>query len=154
MNEFNVLDKEDVKSHRIIANGRFSVPGIAVGKVKIIPSWQDLADGRIVIEPDDIVVTYVSTNYWSQYMTNFKGMITQEGGPTSHPILLCRERKVPCVIGIPQEAFVKLTEYDGRDITIDGINQIIYEGKINSKQPHQRISSPNLKWQEKRNSIA
>ena len=133
MQDFRVLDKEDAKSHRLIAKGRFSVPGVACGKVKVIPSWEDLAEGQIVIEPDDIAVTYVSTNYWSQYMTNFKGMITQEGGPTSHPILLCRERKVPCVIGLTQEAFKNLTEYDGKYVTIDGINQLIYEGEVKLK---------------------
>lgn len=131
--EFNVLDKEDAKTHRILAKGRYSVPGVASGKVKYIPAWQDLADGRIVIEPDDIVVTNVSTNYWSQYMTNFKGMITLEGGPTSHPILLCRERKVPCVIALEKEPFEKLKELDGQYVTIDGINQNIYEGKIKFK---------------------
>ncbi|MBA2729031.1 MAG: hypothetical protein H0U49_12775 [Parachlamydiaceae bacterium] len=131
--EINVLDKEDSKSHALIAHGLYSVPGVASGKIKFIPSWAHLADGRLVIEPDDIVVTYASTVYWSQYMTNFKGMITLEGGPTSHPILLCRVRKVPCVIGIQQNVFEKLKEYDGRYVTIDGINQNIYEGEIKFK---------------------
>lgn len=133
LEELRVLDSEDAAKHKLLAKGRFSVPGVTWGKVKVIPSWQDLADGKLVIEPDDIVVTYVSTNTWTQYMTKFKGMITQEGGPTSHPMLLCRERKVPCVIGIPPSIFQMLLNYDGQYITIDGINQKIYEGKVQFK---------------------
>lgn len=130
MNDMPVLDKEDAKNHQIIGKGRFSVPGVAWGKVKVISTWKDLADGNVVIEPEDIAVTHVSSNSWSQYMTAFKGMITEEGGPTSHPILLCRERRVPCVIGIASEVFEKLVRYDGQYVTIDGINQTIYEGKV------------------------
>ena len=121
-------------SHKALAKGRYSVPGAAVGNIKFIPSFEDLASGRIVIEPSDIVVTYVSTNKWTQFMTHFKGMITQEGGPTSHPILLCRERKVPCVIGIQPDAFSKLIQLNGTLITLDGLNQNIYVGEMPLKQ--------------------
>jgi hypothetical protein len=70
-------------------------------------------------------------------MINFTGMITQEGSPTSHPILLCRERKVPCVIGIAHN-FEKLLSYDGKYITLDGTNRLIYEGLVDLQKANSK----------------
>jgi|GEM_PF-1790973 len=129
-----IVDKEDAPRHEIIAHGRYSVPGTTCGKVKVVPSWNDLSSGKIIIEPDDIVVTRLSSNYWTQYMTKFKGMITQEGGPTSHPILLSREQGVPCVIGFSGEDFEKFIACDGQYVTLDGINRVVYKGQVTLKK--------------------
>jgi phosphohistidine swiveling domain-containing protein len=122
---FTTVDLEQVPAAKVIARGYFSVPGAVSGTIKFIPSWDDLVSGNIKIEADDIVLTYLSTNYWTQYMTQFKGMITQEGGPTSHPMILCRERNVPCVIGIPND-FERLIALNGQRVTLDGMQKLIY----------------------------
>ncbi len=141
-NEFFVVDPLIAKDTPILAKGNYSVPGTINGKLKVIHSFESLEKEEITIDPEDIVVTYVSTNKWSQYMTNFKGMITQEGGPTSHPILLCRERKVPCVIGMDPHVFKHLLSFNNQEVTLDGLNQIIYLGKIPLKKcTYQDLSS-------------
>jgi phosphohistidine swiveling domain-containing protein len=132
--DLQVVDKAAAQDAPILAKGLYSVPGAATGKLKVIRSFEQLATGEITIGPEDIVVTYVSTNKWSQYMTKFKGIITQEGGPTAHPILLCRERKVPCVIGLSPETFATLLTMDGQEVTLDGMKQVIYQGKLPLKR--------------------
>lgn len=141
-NDIFVVDPTIAKDAPVLAKGNYSVSGTINGKLKVIPSFEALERGEITIDPEDIVVTYVSTNKWSQYMTNFKGMITQEGGPTSHPILLCRERKVPCVIGIDPDVFKHLLSFNKHEVTLDGLNQVIYLGKIPLKKcSYQDLSS-------------
>jgi phosphohistidine swiveling domain-containing protein len=93
----------------------------------------DLVNGKIKLTKDDIVLTYVTTNNWVQYLSNIKGLITQEGSPSSHPILLCREKKIPCVIGIHQ-AFDELIKNDNQTITLDGLNRIVYQGSVASRK--------------------
>lgn len=129
----NIVDPDDAKHHTILARGDYSVPGVVHGRLKWIDRWEDLANKTITIEPDDIVVAYVVINYWSHYLTQFKGLITKQGGPTSHPMLLCRERKVPCLIGIGDD-FERLRECSGKTVTLDGVGRVIYEGEVALKE--------------------
>ena len=64
---------------------------------------------------------------------NIKGLITKEGSPSSHPILLSREKQIPCVIGI-DDTFAKLLQNNGAIVTIDGLNKVIYEGEVARKE--------------------
>lgn len=132
-NEISVVHPEKAKDHTVIGSGVHSVPGVVHGVLKFIEKWEDLAQKTVKLNPGDIVVTYVSTNNWSHYLTNFGGLITKHGGPSSHPILLCRERKVPCLVGV-DETFEKLKLYSGKEITLDGFNRVIYEGKVELKK--------------------
>lgn len=128
-----VVDPEDVKNHKIIASGEYSVPGVTYGRLKFIEKWEELAKKTESIQMDEIVVAYVALNYWSHYLTQFKGLITKQGGPTSHPILLCRERQVPCLIGIGED-FENLRKYNGQEVTLDGISRVVYAGKVALKE--------------------
>jgi len=127
-----IVDPEDAKKHKVLAKGLYSVPGVASGRLVFVSSWADLS-GKIKLTSNDIVVAYVTTNTWSQYLVNIKGLITKEGAPSSHPILLSREKKVPCVIGI-DDTFEKLLTSNGTVITIDGLNKVIYEGVVAQKE--------------------
>jgi len=117
----------------LLAEGDYSLPGVVQGKLKFINNWSDLISNKEKIEPDDIVVTYIALNYWSHYLTQFKGLITKQGCPTSHPILLCRERKVPCLIGMGND-FEKLILYANQVVTLDGYNRKVYAGKVKLKE--------------------
>src|SRR5690606_30667786 len=127
-----VVNKDLAKKHRKLAEGLYSIPGVTSGKLLFIKSLDALANGEIKPTHNDIVVSYVTTNTWSQYLANIKGLITREGSPSSHSILLAREKKIPCVIGI-HENFENLVKMNGQIVTIDGINRIIYEGKVPTK---------------------
>lgn len=128
-----VVDPKETKKHKEIARGLYSVPGVTSGKLIFISSWNDLATGKMRLTKDDIALAYVTTNTWSQYLNNIRGLVTREGSPSSHPILLCREKKIPCVIGI-HHAFEELIQNNGRMVTIDGLNKAIYEGIVPSKE--------------------
>lgn len=124
-----IVDPENAPFHQVIASGDYSVPGTVQGKLKFIDNWEDLANKKVTIEPNDIVLTYIAVNYWSHYLTQFKGLITKQGGPTTHPILLCRERGVPCLIGIGED-FENLRKYSGKTVTLDAVSRKVYEGAV------------------------
>ncbi len=128
-----VLDLKDLSGLEPIARGNFSVPGVATGRVVFIPDWESLASGRVRLHRGDIAVAFVTTNTWSQYLGNIEGIITCEGSPSSHSILLSREKGIPCVIGMPEEIFKTLLSLNGKEVTIDGHNQKVYEGVLPTK---------------------
>jgi len=112
-----------------IATGKHSVFGVKHGKIKIIEDFHDLESGKIQIEADDIVVTARTENQWTQYLSQFSGIITIEGNPTSHPVLISRERKVPCLVGVA-DAVKKFKEFDGQWVTLDGFRNCVYLDKL------------------------
>lgn len=128
-----VVDPSDLPNHQVIARGHYSVPGIVSGVLKFVESWEDLAKKKVKIDPDDIVLAYISSSTWSHYLTQFGGLITKQGGPTAHPILLCRERGVPSIVGI-EDDFEALRKFAGQVVTLDGINRTIYSGKVKLKE--------------------
>lgn len=128
-----VIDPEEAKKHRVLAKGLYSISGVAVGRLNFIKAWEDLANGRIKLTKDDIALAYVTTNIWTQFLSNIKGLITREGSPTSHPILLSREKNIPCIVGILQD-FEVLIALDGQIVTLDGLNKVIYEGAVPLKE--------------------
>lgn len=128
-----IVDPQYIDKYKKIASGLYSVPGVKQGRILFVNSLDDLSNGKICPTQDDIVLAYVTTNVWSQYLTHVQGLITREGGPSSHPILLAREKNIPCVIGI-QNAFEDLIDYNRKVVTIDGFNQVIYEGSVPTRE--------------------
>src|SRR5262249_30369154 len=87
------------------------------------------------IDSDDIVVTTRTENQWTQYLSQFSGIITTEGNPTSHPVLISRERGVPCLVGVA-DVMQKFRDLDGEWVTLDGFRKCVYAGR----QPLRKIS--------------
>lgn len=128
-----VVDPQYIDKYKKIATGLYSVPGVKHGRILFVNTLEDLSTGKICPMQDDIVLAYITTNVWSQYLTNIQGLITREGSPSSHPILLAREKNIPCVIGI-QNSFEDLIDYNRKVVTIDGFNQVIYEGSVPTRE--------------------
>ena len=63
-------------------------------------TWTQVND-RLTIEKDDIIFTAKTANYWNQYLTELRGIVTQEGSATAHPMLIGRERHLPVICGVP-----------------------------------------------------
>jgi phosphohistidine swiveling domain-containing protein len=57
-----------------------------------------------------------------------KGIITLDGSPTAHPMLIGRERDLPVICGVPK-LIEKLTPLDGMIITMDGLSKWVYKGE-------------------------
>ena len=55
-----------------------------------------------------------------------------EGSPTSHPMLIGRERSIPVVIGCP-DAIDRLAPFDGAHCTLDGLAKCLYRGEMELK---------------------
>ena len=94
----------------------------------VIERFEDLVEGSVCIEADDIIFTAKTANYWNQYLTDLRAVCTQDGGPTAHPMLIGRERGLPVVCGVP-DMMARIAPYDGREVTIDGLRRKVYLGR-------------------------
>ena len=84
--------KSSVSPTDIILRGKYALIGAVHGKIKLIKHFEDLVSEKVKIEPDDIVVAVKTGNYWNQFLKQLRGIITVEGSPTAHPMLIGRER--------------------------------------------------------------
>ena len=88
-------------------------PGIAEGPVRIVRGPQDFDR----IEAGDIVVCPITQASWSPVFDVIGGLVTEQGGPLSHPGTLAREYHLPCVLSV-RDATTRLT--DGMPVRVDG----------------------------------
>lgn len=139
-NEILTVEESVVQANKgsIILKGKYSLLGASHGKIKVIERFEDLVEGKKVIEKDDIVVSTKTGNYWNQFLVEFKGLITSEGSPTAHPMLIGRERKKVCVIGCPNSVEL-MKPFEGRWVTLDGINKRVILGKIPLVEANQKL---------------
>ncbi len=125
----------------VVLNGMGASPGIAVGKVIIIHDMKDLEK---VIE-GDIIVTKMTNPDMVVAMQKAAGIITDEGGLTSHASIVSREMGIPAVVGT-QEATSKLKE--GEIVTVDGFNGKVFKGKT-SEVVHKEVNEVTAKTRTK-----
>jgi len=128
---FDISKSVEIPSPIVI--GRYSVGGVNTGRIKVIDSFDKLVTGDLRITDEDIIVAHRTENQWSQFFTKFSGIVTMEGNPTAHPMLVAREHGVPCVIGIHNAVDV-LKPYDGELATIDGFRKKVYLGHLQLDQ--------------------
>lgn len=126
--EIQTVDTAQAKTSDVLVRGKYALLGAVHGRLKVIEDFNDLVEGRRAIEADDIVVAVKTSNYWNQYLTHLKGIVTLEGSPTAHPILIGRERGLPCVIGC-DDVVARLRPHDGQWATLDGLHKCIYLGR-------------------------
>jgi pyruvate,water dikinase len=110
-------------SGEILLKGSAASPGIAAGPVKIVRSLQDLE----MIKIGDILVTKMTNPDMVVSMQKSAGIITDEGGMTSHAAIVSREMGIPAVVGTG-DATRKLK--DGEIVTVDGSGGKVFKGKI------------------------
>jgi pyruvate,water dikinase len=110
----------------IILSGLGASPGVASGAVKIIQDISELSK----IKGGDILVTKMTSPDMVVTMQKSAGIVTDEGGITSHAAIVSREMGIPAVVGTG-EATGKLKE--GEMITVDGNTGKIYSGRGESK---------------------
>ena len=115
--------KEEEISGNILLKGLAASPGIGNGPVKIIKDASELSK----IKKENILVTTMTTPDMVPGMKRSAGIVTDEGGMTSHAAIVSRELGVPCIVGTSDATEVL---NDGDQITIDGTQGIIYEGTV------------------------
>ena len=124
-------DKKDaasgvVATGEVILKGQSASPGIATGKVKIITSLKQISK----IKKGDILVAKMTSPDYVPAMKQAGGIITDEGGVTSHAAIVSRELGIACVVGTG-EATSKLK--DGMIVTVNGKEGLVLRGKAAKK---------------------
>ncbi len=108
-----------------ILKGLGSSPGLGSGPVKLVLTMDDLKR----VEKGDVLVTRMTTPDFVPAMLKTAGIVTDEGGMTSHAAIVSRELGVPCVVGTSEAT--KLLK-DGMLVTVDGSNGSVLEGRVSS----------------------
>ncbi|HOH92340.1 MAG TPA: PEP-utilizing enzyme, partial [Anaerolineaceae bacterium] len=129
------------KDGRYFAKGVNASPGAAVGRIYFDPDTvqrkhqdegQDVIMVRPFTKPDDV-----------HGMLSAKGILTSEGGATSHAAVVARQFGVPCVVGASAIAIdaEKLqmvangkTVKEGEWISVDGTTGEVYVGQLELSQ--------------------
>ncbi|NLZ26579.1 MAG: pyruvate, phosphate dikinase [Chloroflexi bacterium] len=129
------------KDGRFFAKGVNASPGAAVGRIYFDPDTvqrkhqdegQDVIMVRPFTKPDDV-----------HGMLSAKGILTSEGGATSHAAVVARQFGVPCVVGASAIAIdaEKLqmvangkTVKEGEWVSVDGTTGEVYVGQLEMSQ--------------------
>jgi hypothetical protein len=59
------VDTKHVKPAEQIVQGTYSLIGAVTGRCKLITDFEALTRGEIKIDPEDILVTAKTSNYWN-----------------------------------------------------------------------------------------
>src|SRR2546427_4661387 len=101
-------------------------PGVASGKARLILSPGELSR----VQSGEILVTRMTTPDYVPAMMKAAGIVTDEGGMTSHAAIVSRELGVPCVVGTG-----RATKALTRDtlLTVDGTKGLVFRGRVEAK---------------------
>ena len=111
----------ETKQRESLVQGLGASPGIASGPARIVGSLDQLDK----VGEGDIIVTEMTTPDMVPAMKRAAGIVTDEGGMTSHAAIVSRELGVPAVVGAGNASS---TLSDGQEITIDGDKGTVREG--------------------------
>ncbi len=111
---------------QVLLRGIAANPNQASGPVKKIKSAKEIKK----IAPGDILVAPMTTPDFIPAMRLVAGIITDQGGQTSHAAIISRELSIPCVVGT-KTATKDLK--NGQIVTIDGKQGRILSGQKTKK---------------------
>jgi pyruvate,orthophosphate dikinase len=136
--QFVLEDKEVAKKeNRYYAKGVNASPGAAVGQIYFDA---DLAEKQAKQNKQDVIMVRPFTKPDDVHgMIAAKGVLTSEGGATSHAAVVARQFGIPCVVGashIKIDLENRLMAVDGKVIkegewiSVDGTTGEVFVGKI------------------------
>ncbi|MTV49110.1 pyruvate kinase [Heliobacillus mobilis] len=105
----------------VIAQGAGIGRQTSIGTVRIIRSYSDLAK----VKPGDIIVAQGTDREYIEAIERCGGIITVEGGLTSHSAIVGLNYNLPVIVGV-NEALKVLN--DDMTVTLDAERGLIYEG--------------------------
>lgn len=106
----------------VIAKGQGIGRRSAYGKAVVA---KDAEEAIAKLNDEDILVTYGTDRDMMPAIEKASGIITEEGGLTSHAAVVGLSLGIPVIVGV--ENLFDLIQ-DGKDITIDGAKGDIYQG--------------------------
>ena len=136
--QFVLADKEVAKKeNRYYAKGVNASPGAAVGQIYFDA---DMAEQQAKENKQDVIMVRPFTKPDDVHgMIAAKGVLTSEGGATSHAAVVARQFGIPCVVGASQikiDLENRLMSVDGKVvkegewISVDGTTGEVFTGKI------------------------
>ncbi|GAA0429505.1 pyruvate kinase [Lentibacillus halophilus] len=106
----------------VMAKGQGIGRGSAYGRAV---TARNAEDALAKVEENDILVTYGTDRDMMESVKKAAGIVTEEGGLTSHAAVVGLSLGIPVVVGV-KDVFTHME--DGMDITIDGAKGDIYRG--------------------------
>ncbi|KAF0247486.1 MAG: pyruvate water dikinase, partial [bacterium] len=131
MADSNQLAIESRKPKAVLLKGQGASPGIVKGHVRIIKSRKDLSK----VKKGEILVFEKITPDLIPFFKLAGGVVTNQGGVTSHAALITRELGIPCVVGV-DNATRKLK--DGVVVTLNGNNGEVTESTWKTEQKQEK----------------
>jgi len=118
---------ETTTERKILVQGLPASPGLAVGKVHIIPTVDKIND----FKKGEILVTEMTAPDWVPAMRKAAAIVTNSGGMTCHAAIVSRELGIPCIVGTSSRG-TPATEVlpDGAMVTVDAKLGVVYEGAL------------------------
>ena len=112
---------------KILVQGLPASPGLAVGKVHIIPTVDKINE----FKKGEILVTEMTAPDWVPAMRKAAAIVTNSGGMTCHAAIVSRELGIPCIVGTTSRG-APATEVlpDGAMVTVDAKLGVVYEGAL------------------------
>ncbi|MGB9963860.1 pyruvate, water dikinase [Halobacterium sp. CBA1126] len=105
-----------------LVNGLGASPGIASGPARVVTKLDQLDK----VGEGDIIVTEMTTPDMVPAMKRGAGIVTDEGGMTSHAAIVSRELGCPAVVGATNATDVL---HDDQIVTLDGDRGTVTEGR-------------------------
>ncbi|WP_135819960.1 phosphoenolpyruvate synthase [Halostella litorea] len=125
-------DDDGADAGGVLVQGLGSSPGTATGAVRIVGKLDELDK----VGEGDIIVTEMTTPDMVPAMKRADGIVTDEGGMTSHAAIVSRELGVPAVVGAGNATTVLS---DGQQVTLDGDKGAVREGRDTSEPEREPI---------------
>jgi pyruvate,water dikinase len=124
----------------VIVKGLGASPGTVSGQVRIVETLNELDK----VGEGDVIVTAMTTPDMVPAMKRAAGIVTDEGGMTSHAAIVSRELGVPAIVGAGN-ATDSLA--DDQVITIDGEKGTVMRGRVETddedEEAHEDIRPQN-----------
>ncbi|MDZ7701880.1 MAG: phosphoenolpyruvate synthase [Halobacteriales archaeon] len=125
-------DGGEGSADEVLLRGLGASPGLASGAVRIV----DKLDQLDKVGAGDIIVTEMTTPDMVPAMKRAGGIVTDEGGMTSHASIVSRELGVPAVVGTETATSVLA---DDEVITIDGEKGLVRRGQAEPEAQREPI---------------
>lgn len=123
-----IKDKEtgtelvNLKVSNVLLQGQGASFGLVTGHVRLVHSVRDLKK----VKRGEIVVAKNTSPDFVYTAKHVAGLITDEGGVTSHAAIMARELGIPCVVGTQKATRVLK---DGDVVTISGKDGTVAKGR-------------------------
>ncbi len=117
-------------ANMIFHGGSTGYPGARTGRLVYAKTPKEALEK---ISQGDILVTSKTTPEWTIVFPKLGGIIVDVGGVLSHTAIVGREQRIPTLLATAN-ATKELADWDGKIVTIDSLNSVVFEGALEIKE--------------------